>query len=522
MDSFRLQNIKSFKDTGTIDLKPITVFVGKNSSGKSSLVRFPVVIAQTFMEDTISPIIFNGKYVDYGNFEDVVHQHEGNEVSFSIGIDSQLVFYSGFGELNKQRKILLFNEQKDNVINISLKKSLLGNKIILQKTSYYRANEKVFELEKNNEGYKLIISQSLTNDGWVLLEQPCVISLEASQIYFNRFTFSINELNKNNSFIQGGKNYIDTNFQPQKWDNKKWSMFFKRVGKSNLDLNSIEAFFKKNHFTKEETKLGLLLENILTTLQFVDNIAFGVRGYLSVFINNIHYIGPFRTNPQRTYRDSESLKNYVGKDGQDTSMILKQALRENPGLFTEINDWMQSALGYSIGIEEIPQSNLFRIKIYNENNTKGDNLIDVGYGISQILPIVTQLYYKEEQRSRGVNPFFILEQPEIHLHPKAQAELANLFVEKIRDKKTKILIETHSEHLIRRLQSLVADPENDFNADDVAIYYVDMEVQGESTIKRMEITETGQFKERWPSGFFDKAYQLSKELLRNASKRASL
>ncbi|MGB0932420.1 MAG: AAA family ATPase, partial [Chitinophagales bacterium] len=67
MKSFQLKNIKSFKDTGEIELKPITIFVGKNSSGKSSLVRFPVVLAQTFLEDTISPIVFNGKYLDYGN-----------------------------------------------------------------------------------------------------------------------------------------------------------------------------------------------------------------------------------------------------------------------------------------------------------------------------------------------------------------------------------------------------------------------------------------------------------------------
>ncbi len=87
MKSFQLKNIKSFKDTGEIELKPITVFVGKNSSGKSSLVRFPVVLAQTFLEDTISPIVFNGisgKYLDYGNFEDVVFGHEGDEVEFKL------------------------------------------------------------------------------------------------------------------------------------------------------------------------------------------------------------------------------------------------------------------------------------------------------------------------------------------------------------------------------------------------------------------------------------------------------
>ncbi len=84
MKSFRLINVKSFEDTGEIELKPITVFVGPNSSGKSSLLRFPVVISQTYLEETISPIIFNGKYVDYGDFEDVVHNHFGDGLSFSL------------------------------------------------------------------------------------------------------------------------------------------------------------------------------------------------------------------------------------------------------------------------------------------------------------------------------------------------------------------------------------------------------------------------------------------------------
>ena len=84
-----------------------------------------------------------------------------------------------------------------------------------------------------------------------------------------------------------------------------------------------------------------------------------------------------------------------------------------------------------------------------------------------------------------------------------------------------ILIETHSEHLIRRLQSLVANPDNKFTKDDVAIYYVDMDKQGDSTVTKMEMNDSGQFLQKWPSGFFDKGYELSKELLQFAQKRAA-
>ncbi len=212
-------------------------------------------------------------------------------------------------------------------------------------------------------------------------------------------------------------------------------------------------------------------------------------------------------------------------------MLLRQAEKSQHPLFEKVSKWFSEAMGYQIGIDEIRDSNLFRIKVYSEQKPDGDNLIDVGFGISQILPIVTQLYYdkqgENEYRSspagRDLAEIFVIEQPEIHLHPKAQAELVNLFVERISDEQNKaqIIIETHSEHLIRRLQNLVADPDNRFRADDVAIYYVDMKEEGISWVKRMNLNQNGQFIDKWPSGFFDKGYLLSQELTRHASKRGA-
>ncbi|MGB0930095.1 MAG: AAA family ATPase, partial [Chitinophagales bacterium] len=242
----------------------------------------------------------------------------------------------------------------------------------------------------------------------------------------------------------------------------------------------------------------------------------------------LKYIGPFRDTPQRNYRTSEAIYNYVGKSGEYTSNLLKQAHQNQQPLFEKVSNWFTKTMGYNIGIEEINGANLFKVKVYSENDKRGKDLIDVGFGVSQILPIITQLYYdksKDDYMHRKDDfEFFVIEQPEIHLHPNAQAELANLFVDKIQstDKKVTLLIETHSEHLVRRLQSLVADPDNNFNREDVAIYYVDMDKEGVSTVKKMEMNESGQFEERWPSGFFDKAYELSKELMRNVSKRAAL
>ena len=87
MKSFRIKNIKSFKDSGNIEFKPLTIFVGKNSCGKSSLLRFPTVLAQTALSNTDSPLMLYGRMLDYGNYEDVVFGKMADSISFEIEYD---------------------------------------------------------------------------------------------------------------------------------------------------------------------------------------------------------------------------------------------------------------------------------------------------------------------------------------------------------------------------------------------------------------------------------------------------
>lgn len=518
MESFRLFNIKSFEDTGEIDIKPITVFVGKNSSGKSSLVRFPVVLAQTFMEDTISPIIFNGKQVDYGNFEDVVHGHEGKEVGFKMNLPNTIfgrgLMIPGNGTSVKSFVFNTLEPKLSASVEVIVQKT--NGKIDLQSQILYINGQKIWSSErnKNNHDFKLfyIIKNAASNKRFSPLQQP--LSLNLSILEINRFILYSSWNFRSKKSLENSLNFLQEKF-PQ-------------LSQSELiSLLEMPTSNDKNIDLKEEAQKAYdFINSLYLTFLIINEIMRVINSYFNRSHIQLHYIGPFRTNPERTYRASESLKDSVGIYGENVSMLLYQAKRDQHPVFEEVNQWLKEALGYSIKIEDIPDSNLFRIKVATDENPRGDNLIDVGYGISQILPIVTQLYYKSQKSGyrryrASYEDIYIVEQPEIHLHPNAQAELGNLFVEKISNKKTKILVETHSEHLIRRLQSLVADPDNDFNVDDVAIYYVDMPQPGKSTVKKMEMNEMGQFKEAWPSGFFDKAYQLSKELVKNAAKRAA-
>lgn len=88
-----------------------------------------------------------------------------------------------------------------------------------------------------------------------------------------------------------------------------------------------------------------------------------------------------------------------------------------------------------------------------------------------------------------------IEQPELHLHPAAQADLADLFVNCVLEGNNgkRIVIETHSEHLIRKLQVLIADKNNMFTNEMIKIYYVDKDKQGIAHVEEMKILPNGKF-----------------------------
>ncbi len=112
-----------------------------------------------------------------------------------------------------------------------------------------------------------------------------------------------------------------------------------------------------------------------------------------------------------------------------------------------------------------------------------------------------------------------VEEPEIHLHPKYQSLLADMFVDAYRERKTHFIIETHSEYLIRRLQLLVAgvETEQKLDKDDVAISYIytkdEAEKAGQPLVKNISICDDGYLDDTFGSGFFDEAPNLSRKLM---------
>jgi predicted ATPase len=151
----------------------------------------------------------------------------------------------------------------------------------------------------------------------------------------------------------------------------------------------------------------------------------------------------------------------------------------------------------------------YEIRLQHPVSGEFENLADVGYGVSQILPVIVAGYNSNPQS------IFMVEQPEIHLHPRAQAELGDFFLH-LYESGVQSIIETHSEHLIMRLQRHVGA--GLISPDHFVVNYVTADQYGKSIVE-LPVDEDGIFKTAWPAGFFDERLEEATELAKAPLKR---
>jgi hypothetical protein len=230
-------------------------------------------------------------------------------------------------------------------------------------------------------------------------------------------------------------------------------------------------------------------------------------------MNNIAYLGPLRHFPERTYLWTGTAPKEMGPRGENTIAMLiasernrterrrrgpSLARREPPlDLLKQVSDWLNRMnLVNEFQIASIgTDKRFYEAKVSVGVEGIGNSLIDVGFGVSQVLPVVTLLLSAPE------GSIVLIEQPEIHLHPSAQAHLADLFLEVAEQRGLQLIIESHSEHLLARLQRRIAETEYAFaNPDNIKMYFCRAEAHG-SSIQPVEINEYGQIA-NWPENFF--------------------
>lgn len=446
LTSLALERFKSWESIPNMRLAPITGLFGPNSSGKTSILQFLLMLKQTAESPDRAQVLNFGderSLVALGTFRDVVYGHEKPGVlRWSISWRRPKALRVTDPE---QESGALFSG-RDIRFDVEVSENTQGD--VLVKKLTYHFDGRSFSMEQKSEG------------------RTYELAAEAGDFDFKR-----------------------TRGRP--WD--------------------LPAPTKCYGFPPQ-TKAYYQNAGFLSDLE----LAF------EEFLAGTYYLGPLREDPQREYTWGGARPADMGQRGEkvvDAILASRERGekisrgRGTPRLTLEqyVALWLRDlGLIHEFSVEPITKdSNLYCVKV-RRNPAAADVLItDVGFGVSQILPVLALCYYVPEGST------IILEQPEIHLHPSVQAGLADVFIDAVERRNVQIIIESHSERLLRRLQLRIA--EEKYSAPRAALYFCDMK-NGSSQLTRLELGMFGEIA-NWPKGFFGDEFGEMVAMTRSAMKR---
>jgi len=430
ISTFAAKNYKCFSNPTLINIRPLTIFIGSNSSGKTSMLKLLLLLKEAIESRySYAPIIFKGKYINFGSYNDVVYKHDiKNKMSFGIKLNNLSIRPRWLPRSSHERTPV----DLTNISIITTFKCIKRSKEVA--IDYYHIYDEFKNIEMRLKRRRTNYSIKLYQDNEIVTDLP-----ELSQVSF-----------------------------------------------PNLFAPFIERLFRQRGvfaYPSDDYLISLLFDLIL-------KIESATRDYFSSFF----YIGPFREPPQRYYESSGERPNYVGMKGEFSNLLLylyKFLKIEKKEVYKRCNEWLtKSYLDSEISIDKLGD-NLYRTDIVDHVLNVKSNISDYGYGLSQMLPIIIQSFHSRDGSTIAI------EQPELHLNPKMQSEIAELFISE--SKRLFYIIETHSEHIISRIQRRIAEGKLDKNK--VAIYYF-RKTKNECYVDELGITDDGQIP-RWPKGFMD-------------------
>ena len=226
-------------------------------------------------------------------------------------------------------------------------------------------------------------------------------------------------------------------------------------------------------------------------------------------LERTNYLGPLRDPPDRLYLWTGTIPEDVGWRGENAIQAIlsggERRFNWKPKARTRslekvVAQWLaRLKLASSFEVAEIaPERSEYEVRIRTGSRSPEVKLTDVGFGVSQVLPVIAEAFYAPP------NSTVLMEQPEMHLHPRAQSELGDLLIEAITAREdgaprgVQLIVESHSEHLLRRIQLRVA--EEQVTSSDVALYFCHPGRAG-SVIERLELNQVGEIL-NWPPEFF--------------------
>jgi predicted ATPase len=455
-------SINNFKSIGSLieyELKPLTILSGTNSSGKSSFIQLLLILKETIdLDSSKHQFYLKGDLFEVRDYIDILKGKDlSNKLSFSFDLSK-----SEFSKYGSRVEKSLYDSFKD-----------------------YNCKLKVDFDFFNDEVY---ISEFFINYS---------LPIEAKKNQFIKF----NQDKINETFnIESNVDYFGKNIY---------------LDKANItDINYSSIFPLSYDIYKEEIDLAHKEgENIVDRKNetVYPNIE-SVKSLIKLFFEEIHYLGPLREQPRDEYI-SKKQRNSVGPKGENVAQILENFKDEiltilipifnddyvsyenkEMSLIEGVKFWMCDVfeIGIDIYSKKVGDSYVIILRNSNGNET---TIKHVGFGISQILPIIV-----EGLRMSNTGTL-ILEQPEIHLHPKLQSLLFDFLYSLTLSGKT-IIIETHSDHLINRMRRRIAEEVENRMKDQINLTFI--ESSGQDVIfKEIPLDDFGT-SDYFPSDFIDK------------------
>lgn len=428
-----VEGFKSIKKVKEFEFMPFTVLAGINSSGKSSLIQILLLLKQTLSSKDILSV--KGPYVYADSIKDLLYWKEGGELKIAISAKVDEMSH----QAGERFSSLLGRDAQMKTVSSSF-------------TFYVNGKVKLTQLTLNVDG------EQETSYSWKLTEAKDVTDayeLQAKQ--------------------------VSTGMRVQTLPSKKYIPQFE---------NFIPLYFEE---------YGSRDASTMDVKMFKSVAAEALLYYLHEVMDSIYYIKALRVEPdlKKSYNTAVN-RAYIDSDGQNLQFVYNEKKNEPVRGKETLNEalvrWLGKELDLSHDIDIHQDEEKFYHTLLQMQKGLDVDLCQVGFGVSQVLPILVQGLLTPKGGT------LIVEDPEVHMHPRVQAGLVDFFIEMIQDGKD-VIIETHSDHFVTRIRRRVAEKQLDPQV--VNLCFVSRNQESGSLYQTIDVKAQGVLQAPLPEGFLD-------------------
>ncbi|WP_437914592.1 AAA family ATPase [Sorangium sp. So ce302] len=502
LEAFGVKNLRCLTDTGLVPIRPITVLVGRNSSGKSTFLRAFPLLRQSVETPRDSPILwYHERYVDFGSLKDAASSRLVEpEVTFQFRL-----------RLPEQAQVALGDPAFDIAVTLAggetphVKGYEIGAEGHVVRWEL-DATGRLLRLVANDETIQTEAPLSLGTKSYLLptLQPGTEPTLSYHQVPEGLVPEAIDYQTKADTVLLKPLAallvpFFHGNTSADTIDTVADEVL---LGKRSAMLKRLASL--SNH-TRFQKKVGDLSPGDDEFERIASAAAARISPYiieaadlvLADLMSRVAYLKPLRVSPERAYRIQNLAVDEVDPDGKNLPMFLRSLSTPEAEDFARFT---QTTLDFET---KVRTTGIHAEILVKEGPAKGFvNLVDVGFGYSEVLPLAAALWaacIRPRMQKRAPAPLVAIEQPELHLHPAAQAKLARMLVEAVSGSGSKIIVETHSESLINGLGKLIH--EGHLKAEDVQIVLFDKDEEtGEAEVRLAGYRDSGALHD-WPYGF---------------------